>query len=206
MRISNPIIFAVTPLSLIFTPHLSAQSPQENYVRGWIAPDSLYRAAPEFQCVPGAYQPAEEAVWLLHQYDKPLTILTFFGSWCSDSKREVPRLFATLSLAGNQNFSVKLFGLDRTKKDGGGFTEAFNITHVPTFIFLRGEANFSSNGQHLHEPPFVELGRIVEKPMVSLEQDWADILKNDSEWRAKLEWQRQLFLWLLSIAFLANSF
>jgi thiol-disulfide isomerase/thioredoxin len=206
MRTSNCVVLIVAQISLILAQHLLAQSPQENYLRGWITPDSLYRAAPEFQYVPDEYQPAEEALWPLRQYDEPLTILTFFGNWCSDSKRELPRLFALLNLANNQNFSVKLFGLDRSKKDDAGFAETFNVTHVPTFIFLREEPEISSNGQDLREQSLAELGRIIETPTISLEQDWVDILRNNFEWRAKLELQRQLFLWLLSIPLLVGSF
>jgi hypothetical protein len=200
MWVRSYFISVLLLFSSAFAQDIPARAPQEEYLRGWITPDSLYSAAPEFRPVPGAYRPAEEALQLLRHYDEPLTILTFFGNWCSDSKREVPRSFAVLNLANNQNFSIKLFGLDRSKKDEGGFAEAFDVTRVPTFIFLRGERDFSANGHAASEQIAGELGRIVETPAASIEQDWVDILKNNSAWRAKLEWERQLVLWLISIA------
>jgi hypothetical protein len=180
-------------------PALAQNREGEIYQRAWMAPDSLYKAAPEFCLIPGAYQSAPSAVQLLRRYDEPATVLIFFGSWCSDSKREVPRFFATLDLVKNQNFSAKLFGLDRTKKDSSGYAEAFGITHVPTFIFLRGKRDFAANGLTLKEQTQDELGRITETPTVSLEQDWVNILKKNSVWGQKVELEQKLALLGLSI-------
>jgi thiol-disulfide isomerase/thioredoxin len=175
----------------------------KKYLLGWVTPDSLCRARPEFQPLPGAYQPAERTLQLLRCYDEPATVLIFFGSWCSDSKREMPKFFAALDLAANKNFSTRLFGLDRSKKDAAGFAEAFGITHVPTFIFLRGERAFSGNGHSFSEQTKGELGRITETPAISIEQDWADILKHNEAWVPKMEFERRLYLWLISITFSA---
>jgi hypothetical protein len=194
------LLLVILPLSLGFA---QEGSPSKEYVLGWVTPDSLCRASPEFQPIPGAYQPGEGALQLLHCYDEPATVLIFFGSWCSDSKREVPKFYAALDRAANKNFSTKLFGLDRSKKDAAGFAEAFGISHVPTFIFLSGNRVFSSDGKAFVEQTKGELGRITETPTISLEQDWADILKHNEAWARKMEWERRLYWWLLSITLFA---
>jgi hypothetical protein len=174
----------------------------EIYQRAWLTSDSLYKAAPEFWPIPGAYQPHENAVQLLRGYNEPATVLIFFGSWCSDSKREVPKFFTTLNLVNNKNFSAKLYGLDRTKKDATGFAEAFKIEKVPTFIFLKGARDFAANGPAWNGPTGGELGRITEEPSSSLEQDWVKILKQNTKWAQQMEFEQKLTLLDVSIVLL----
>jgi thiol-disulfide isomerase/thioredoxin len=88
-------------------------------------------------------------------------VLVFFGGWCSDSKREVPHFLKIADRAGFPPGAMKFYSLDRSKKSPDGLTEQFGITLVPTFIFLR-------NGG--------EVGRIVESPRSTLEQDILEIL------------------------------
>jgi thiol-disulfide isomerase/thioredoxin len=198
MRIVFAVLLTILTLRLGFAQDGSAS---KEYVLGWVTPDSLCRACPEFQPIPGAYEPAERALQLLRCYDEPATVLIFFGSWCSDSKREVPKFYATLDRAANKNFSARLFGLDRSKKDAAGFAEAFGITHVPTLIFLSGNRVFSSDGKTFVEQTKGELGRIIETPANSLEQDWAEILKHNEAWARKMEFERRFYWWLISITF-----
>lgn len=200
MRIVFALLSVSLPLCVSFAQDGSSS---KGYVLGWVTPDSLCRTCPEFQPIPGAYQPAEKALQLLRRYEEPATVLIFFGSWCSDSKREVPKFFATLDHAANRNFSARLFGLDRSKKDAAGFAEAFGVTHVPTFIFLSGNRVFSSDGKTFVEQTKGELGRIIETPANCLEQDWAEILKHNEAWAQKMDFERRLYWWLVSITLFA---
>lgn len=175
----------------------------EIYQRDWLTPDSLFKTVPEFWPLPGAYQPAESALQLLRCYDEPVSVLIFFGSWCSDSKREVPHFFTTLNLVNNNNFSAHLFGLDRTKKDAHEFAESFKIDKVPTFIFLRGTRAWAANGPAVTEQTQGELGRITEAPAISLEQDWVNILKQNAGWAKKIESEQQIVLLGLAVSLLS---
>lgn len=190
-------------LFFLVVPTVFAQNkPEEIYQRDWLTPDSLYKVAPEFIPLPGAYQPQESALQLLRCYTEPLTVLIFFGNWCSDSKREVPHFFTTLDLLHNKNISAQLFGLDRTKKDTAGFAEAFKIEKVPTFIFLRGARDFSNTAHSAREHTQSELGRIIETPAISIEQDWVNALKRNLDWAQKVE-SEQILAWLgISISLL----
>jgi thiol-disulfide isomerase/thioredoxin len=108
------------------------------------------------------YEPSSEALAFLKGIDQPVTIEVFYGSWCSDSIREVPRFIKIMDLVKNKNLQITFIGVDRSKKQPAEKTEGKNIEFVPTFIVLR-------DGK--------EAGRIIESPKVSLEQDLADILK-----------------------------
>ncbi len=97
-----------------------------------------------------------------------IEILTFMGTWCSDSREYVPHFYKILD---DLNFNKKRHAIvaldnhpDRNKTSPGGEEKGWNIEYVPTFIFLK-------NGR--------EIGRIVESPMESLEQDMAGILRQN---------------------------
>lgn len=91
------------------------------------------------------------------------------GTWCHDSKREVPRFYKILTQAGNAN--IEMIGLDRKKQAPDGEIAGMNITNTPTFIFYK-------NGE--------ELNRIVETPVESLEKDMVKILSGADYTHSKL--------------------
>ncbi len=84
------------------------------------------------------------------------------GTWCGDSKREVPHLFKIFDAAKISDHQLLMIGVDRSKKSDDGFTEKYNIQRVPTLVILKGDQ---------------ELGRIVENPRESLEKDLVRILQ-----------------------------
>ena len=107
------------------------------------------------------YEPDPEAVSRLSGVFSGVKVKCFFGSWCSDSKREVPRFFRVLKEAGLSDSVVTLIGVDRQKFSLDGSSMIFRVERVPTFIFFRNGA---------------EVGRIVETPHESLERDMLKLL------------------------------
>lgn len=95
------------------------------------------------------------------------TIKAFLGTWCGDSKREVPRFYKVLETANFDMNNLKVFALDNTKenykKGPNGEEDGYNIHRVPTFIFYK-------NGK--------EVNRIVEYPKETLERDIKNIVTN----------------------------
>lgn len=87
-------------------------------------------------------------------------ILIFMGTWCGDSKREVPRFIKILEAADFPLENLKIVAVDKRKefykKSPQGEEWGLNIHRVPTFIFYK-------NGR--------EMNRIVETPVISLEED-----------------------------------
>lgn len=96
-----------------------------------------------------------------------VSIKIFFGTWCGDSKREVPRFLKLLSAIGFPEIRVQLIavgGGDSLTKQSPQHEEAgLGIFRLPTFIVYR-------NG--------VEINRINEFPVFSLEKDLLAILGN----------------------------
>ena len=85
-----------------------------------------------------------------------VSVLLFFGTWCHDSEREVPRLVKLLETAGLNEDKLTLIALDYRKREPEGRATKFNVRFTPTAIFLRDGA---------------EVGRIVERPNTSLYED-----------------------------------
>ena len=110
-----------------------------------------------------SYQPDSAAVAFLQNFDKDIQISVLLGTWCSDSRREVPRFLKIMDAVHNPHFQYELIGLDRAKKDSLGLGEKFQIEYVPTFIVLKNSE---------------EIGRIIETPTETIEQDLVEILIN----------------------------
>ena len=100
---------------------------------------------------------------------KGKSFLLFMGTWCGDSKREIPRMFKILKDCGIRKSQIKLVMVDNhdsTYKQSPGHEETgLNIHRVPTMIVYENNH---------------ELGRIVESPVVSLERDLLAILNGDN--------------------------
>ncbi|WP_420320284.1 thioredoxin family protein [Flagellimonas sp.] len=95
-------------------------------------------------------------------------IKLFLGTWCGDSKREVPRMLKILNEAKFPMDQLEIVALDRRKehykKSPTGEEKGLNIIKVPTMIFFKKEQ---------------EVNRIVESPLESLEEDMAQILSDE---------------------------
>ena len=94
-----------------------------------------------------------------------LKITAFFGTWCPDSQREVPRFLKLLDLMEFPGDRLSIVAVDRipeaVKRSPGGEEKGLEIYKVPTLLLSRGG---------------VEIGRMVEHPVLSLERDLLTIL------------------------------
>jgi thiol-disulfide isomerase/thioredoxin len=116
------------------------------------------------------YQPNQEIVQKKSNDLKDYTITLFMGTWCGDSKREVPRLYKILEASNYPMELLTAIAVSRKpemyKQSPDHEEKGLNIHRVPTFIFYK-------NG--------VEVNRIVESPVISLEEDIQSILDNNYE-------------------------
>ncbi|MRX28563.1 thioredoxin family protein [Kangiella sp. HZ709] len=101
---------------------------------------------------------------LIKAIDKPITITTYFGLWCHDSKREVPELLELLASADNANISHQLIALDISKQEPLNRQQKDGVKFTPTIIIKSDTSDDNQNK---------ELGRIIEKPKKSLAEDIA---------------------------------
>ena len=103
----------------------------------------------------------------LNEFDsanlKQISIKIFMGTWCHDSKREVPRLYKILDELYYDYENFEIIGLTKDKKGYFQDYASFGITNTPTIIFYRND---------------LEIGRIIEEPKGSLEDQMARIIAN----------------------------
>lgn len=97
----------------------------------------------------------------LNKFDKTFSeqnysIDVFMGTWCEDSQREVPRFIKIMEYLGFDNY--RIIDLDTDKKSRIGFEKDKNLKRVPTFI--------------IYDKQGIELNRIVEYPVLSIEKDF----------------------------------
>lgn len=136
--------------------------PAETMILGWAERSDLDRPEyPQFRQVYDTVHIAADFLELIRQLHQDIEVTIVLGSWCGDSKREVPRFLKLADSSGIQPEQIRLYGVDRTKKSADGVTDTYDIHRVPTFVFMKDGA---------------EIGRIVERPNVSIEADVLTIL------------------------------
>lgn len=108
----------------------------------------------------GKYKADVETLKLIKKELKKYTITAFMGTWCGDSKREVPKFYKVLEAADFPMDQLTFVAVDNAKanykKSPSGEETGLNIKRVPTYIFYK-------KGK--------EVNRIIENPIVSLEKD-----------------------------------
>jgi len=100
---------------------------------------------------------------------KTYSITLFMGTWCGDSKKEVPRLYKVLEACDFPMDQLTVIAVSRAsdmyKQSPQHEEVGLNIHRVPTVIFYK-------EGK--------EVNRIVEHPMATFEEDIQNIItKND---------------------------
>lgn len=88
-------------------------------------------------------------------------ILLVLASWCHDSKEQVPRFLRIMDDAKLSSDIMTMVCVNGQKKCETVDISDLNIERVPTFIFYRDNK---------------EIGRIIETPDLSLEQDMLKII------------------------------
>jgi tetratricopeptide (TPR) repeat protein len=94
-----------------------------------------------------------------------ITVTLFMGTWCGDTQREVPRFVKIQDYLPFRINYVMVYGeLDRYKQSPTHEEVGKGIFRVPTFIV---------------EKSGVEIGRIIESPVESLEKDLVKIINGE---------------------------
>lgn len=106
------------------------------------------------------YNPNDNAVQYLASAEDEVQYLVYFGTWCPDTQRELPKFFKIMDEARISKDNIQLYAVNEEKQGAPGISEN-NISYVPTFIV-------KMNGK--------EIGRVTENPEQTLEQDFADMI------------------------------
>jgi len=111
------------------------------------------------------YQPSPTIINSIASELKNYRITLFMGTWCGDSKAEVPKLYKVLEACNFPMNQLTVVAVSRQadmyKQSPQHEEKGLNIHRVPTVIFYK-------NGK--------EINRIVEHPIETFEEDIQDII------------------------------
>lgn len=128
-------------------------------------------------CDHNAFTDTSFSSWFNHEYENynidtssinliaedihQISLTIVLGTWCSDSREHIPRLLKILDFLHYAESKMQMFAVDRNKKAEDYDIDYLKIELVPTIILYKEN---------------VEVGRIVESPQKSLEEDIVDII------------------------------
>lgn len=107
------------------------------------------------------YEPDSSVLHMIKEKIKDVDITLIIGTWCRETKEEVPRFYKILDAVNYPIDFVTIIAVDRDKKTEGDEISGLAVDFVPTFIFYRNDS---------------ELGRILEAPVQTMEEDILEIL------------------------------
>ena len=153
-----------TPLQLITSLFLALsvsacasqpdQTGQNGFYVGKISNAQIISQLESFQPSQNYFSDTEIAQ--LRTIAEPIEVKVFFGEWCHDSVREVPRLLEMFKRANNPNIKTMFFALDTNKSDPDGIAVSHSIKRTPTIIVYKNDK---------------ELGRFLEFPTTNWAND-----------------------------------
>ena len=143
------------------------------YVPVWygvLDPARLDREIPGWHEEAAAYRPQEKWLELLRSAKLRYGLVVAMGTWCPDSREQIPRLEAVLAALGKASpfDAPRLVGVDRSKAADPASYPFGPVELVPTIVVTAGGA---------------EVGRIVETPKSGrIEEDLVRILAPIEGW------------------------
>ena len=135
---------------------------------GPVSIEQLYFDYPEWLEIEKQYIPDSTTIDRIAALKGKFEVKIFLATWCSDSRREVPRFMKIIESADlNEHIKIKLWAVDRKLHLKNNLVRKHKIERVATFIFYQNE---------------IELGRIIESPdALLLEQDVYSILSGNDK-------------------------
>ena len=147
----------ITIASLILLNQLTAcanTSSKPSMKVGQITSETLLSTYQSFSSPYMAFDLSADELQIVKTWNDDLRIDVFFGTWCHDSQREVPKFIKLLE--NNNRVETTLVALDYKKSDPKGLSKTKGVKFTPTFIIHKNNK---------------EVGRIIERPKKSLVAD-----------------------------------
>ena len=138
---------------------LSVRMVPKTLLTGEVTPEALLRHSPEWGPEMRFYEPYGPAVAALWAQKEGIEVVAVFSATCGRCRAQVPKLMRVAAEVNSPNLKVRYLAVPGL---ADSTTTAYHVWFVPTFIVLR-------NGK--------EIGRIVERPRVSMEEDLVAILR-----------------------------
>ena len=133
---------------------------QDEYLSGPVT-ESQIREVKIFDLYAKRYEPDMNIIRKLNQVSDSILVDVFMGTWCHDSKREIPAFFKIMELVENPLITANYTALEYRRRGPKEIIKKHNIKRTPTFVIYK-------NGK--------EIGRIIEEVEKSVESDLYKII------------------------------
>ena len=128
---------------------------------GPLTPEKILQEIPEWKPFVDGYSPRLDIINRLQAVSEEVRIEIFLGTWCPDCRQHVSAYIKIMDMVQSPMIRTAYTGVPRNREARGPYIEGRNIERLPTFIIiLRGQ----------------EIGRIIETPSKSVEEDLWEIL------------------------------
>jgi hypothetical protein len=143
------------------------KTPAKPVLVGPVTRDQVEAAVPEWVPAEVESHPDAEAAQALASVEPGAEVTVLLGTWCSDSRREVSRLWKALDETGGaMPFEVDYIAVDEDKKEPAAAVAENGVHYLPTFVVRRGGH---------------EVGRIVETSPNGIEKDLLTLLTGKAQ-------------------------
>ena len=136
-------------------------TPAQVELVGPLTPEVILQTIPEWKPFFEAYSPQLEIISRLQAVPEEVRVEIFLGTWCPDCRQHVSAYFKIMDMVRNPMIRTTYTGVPRDRAARGPYIEGKNIERIPTFIVFFRDA---------------EVGRIIETPRESIEEDLWEIL------------------------------
>ena len=158
-------VFIIISITFSFKLYGYEQSDANEILIGQITAEQLTSNFKAFDNTERKTHLSEKSITSLTEIKGTYSIKAFLGTWCHDSEREIPILLDIINTAKNPNLQLSLIALNEDKEDPKGLAKQYQIKYTPTIVI-------EANG--------IEIGRIVERPENSLEDDILSIINSSN--------------------------
>jgi thiol-disulfide isomerase/thioredoxin len=149
-------LFLLLSLLLIARP-----TPAQVELVGPLTPEVILQKIPEWKPFVDGYSPQLDIISRLQAVPEEVRVEIFLGTWCPDCRQHVSAYFKIMDMVRNPMIRTTYTGVPRDRAARGPYIEGKNVERLPTFIvFFRNQ----------------EVGRIIETPRKSVEEDLWEIL------------------------------
>jgi thiol-disulfide isomerase/thioredoxin len=136
---------------------------------GPLTPEVILEKIPEWKPFVDGYSPRLDIISRLQEVPEVVRVEIFLGTWCPDCRQHVSAYIKIMDMVRNPMIRTIFTGVPRDRGARAPYIEGKNIERLPTFIiFFRDQ----------------EVGRIVETPRRSVEEDLWEILATKVQGRS----------------------
>ena len=145
-------------IALVCSISCAQQQMRQSSHTGSISVEALFDLKPKWEDKKDGFEFSGKVNW------KPDFKIKFYvGTWCHDSKREIPRLLKILESSNISDEQIEIILLSRNKKEPSEDVLKDRIYYTPTIIVYKNNKEIDRFVEHPHNTWVEDLNRTLNK-------------------------------------------